>query len=79
MEQGFQKIQLINAVDMYCKDDSCISANITADWGSWKKEQKCPDDYAVMGIRTQFNEHPYTGDDTALNCNEFYCLPFPLK
>ena len=78
MEQGFQKMQLINAVDMYCKDGSYISANIKPAWGSWKKEQKCPNGYAVMGIRTQVKEHPDTGDDTALKGIELYCLPYPL-
>ena len=69
----------LNAVDMYCKDGDYISANEGAAWGNLKKEQRCPDDYAVMGIRTQVQENPDTWDDNALNGIELYCKPYPLK
>ena len=82
MEEEFNNMMdntALNAVDMYCKDGDYISANEGAAWGNLKKEQRCPDDFAVMGIRTQVQGNPDSWDDTALNGIELYCMPYPLK
>ena len=37
----------------------------------------CPDGFAVMGIRTQVQFAQGSGDDTALNGVELYCMENP--
>ena len=79
MAYGLQETKddrAFNAVDMNCKDGSYISADVQP-FVVNLSEQKCPDDYAVMGIRKQVQENQDTGDDTTLNGIELYCLPYP--
>ena len=75
--QGAGDDTALNAVDLYCKKGSYVSASVNTGWGSWKPAQKCPAGTAVRGIRTQIEGKQGWGDDTALNGVELYCSSFP--
>ena len=73
-KQGEDDDSSLNNIALYCKDETAAKhASVNTNWGSWKPVQRCPDGFAVVGLKTRVENKQGDGDDTALNGLELYC------
>ena len=69
-------------IDLFCQDDTKISAPGNNDWGEWTADLRCPTGQAATGLQTRV-QAPQGGadaeDDTALNGMRLKCEEYISK
>ncbi|EDM78031.1 VOMI family protein [Plesiocystis pacifica SIR-1] len=76
--QGIFDDSAANDVDLYCKNDTMLSATVNTEWGDWSDKVQCPSGQAVTGLVTRvedFQEPPF-GDNSALNGVRMMCSAY---
>ena len=67
-----------NDVDLYCKNDTMLSATVNTEWGDWSDKVQCPSGQAVTGLVTRVEDfqEPPLGDNSALNGVRMMCSAY---
>lgn len=76
--QGLLDDTAANDVDLYCKNDTMLSATVNTDWGDWSNKVQCPSGQAVTGLVTRVEgfQEPFVGDNSALNGVRMMCSAY---